>query len=97
MAMVNLVLIIESTTFLPKNGFLDGGDFVSYLRSDYPSMSHSNKEISFSSLSMRRDDVFITSGNGRGDADPNKANLSSHKFDLSTYRHGEGFQPSQFH
>ena len=52
------------------------GGFVSYMRSDYPSMSHSNKDRLFSSLSLSGYDIFITSGDGRGGVDPKKTHFS---------------------
>ena len=52
--------------YSPKVDFcIDGGNFVSHQSTDYSSMSRSNKDRSYYSLSHKRNDQFIADGDGR--------------------------------
>ena len=92
--------VCSSTTHISSQKvdcWIDGGDFLSSQNRYYTSMIHVNKYISFSSLSMKRDDIFCTDGDVRGGFGHRITHLSSQKFDLSTYKHDGEFRPSQHH
>ena len=64
---------------------------------EYPSIRHSKKFKSSSSIYISREDLFRTTGSGRVDVGPSTTHLSSQKVDFGRDRHDEGFQPSQHH
>ena len=64
-----------------------------YLIRYYPTMIHSNRLSSSSSLYLRREDQFRTSGDGRGGVGTNTTHLSYQKVDFGRDKHDGGFQP----
>ena len=77
--------------------WLDGGDVVSYLSIDYPTMIHYNKYRSYYLLSLRWGYQFITSGDVRVSVGPKTTHFFSPKVNLVTDRHDGGFRTSQNH
>ena len=79
------------------NFWLTGGYFVSSHSSYYPYMSHYNKYRHRSPISLRRNDQFSTSGDGRVGVGPSTNKFSSQKSYAGTDRHDGGFNPPQHH
>ena len=60
-------------------------------------MRHSNKDMYYYSLYLRRDDNLSVAGDGRGDVGTRTTHFYPQKVDFSTDRHDEGFRKSLSH